>query len=122
MCMTKKENESIYIQQHLANERTYLAWIRTSIATLGIGFVAGGLHFNSGENLSEAADTLIIAVIIFSLAASAGLLLFSTYHYFSTRKKINSQTYQSSHALVIFVSMIMLMLIGALIFYFFNIT
>ncbi|MEK1832242.1 hypothetical protein AAAC51_35200 [Priestia megaterium] len=24
--------------------------MRTSIATLGIGFVAGGLHFNSGKN------------------------------------------------------------------------
>ena len=28
-----------YVQQHLANERTFLAWIRTSIALIGLGFV-----------------------------------------------------------------------------------
>ncbi|WP_343783996.1 DUF202 domain-containing protein [Alkalibacillus silvisoli] len=27
--------DSNYIQQHLANERTYLAWIRTALAIIG---------------------------------------------------------------------------------------
>ncbi|MGR5908007.1 DUF202 domain-containing protein [Bacillus paranthracis] len=27
-----------YAQQHLANERTYLAWIRTAISITGVGF------------------------------------------------------------------------------------
>ncbi len=31
--------DSKYIQQHLANERTFLAWIRTSIAIIGIAFL-----------------------------------------------------------------------------------
>jgi putative membrane protein len=26
------------VQQHLANERTYLAWIRTAITVIGLGF------------------------------------------------------------------------------------
>jgi putative membrane protein len=28
-----------YTRDHLANERTYLAWIRTSLALIGLGFV-----------------------------------------------------------------------------------
>ncbi|MEK4536532.1 DUF202 domain-containing protein [Peribacillus sp. FSL K6-1552] len=27
-----------FAQQHLANERTYLAWIRTSVSNVGVGF------------------------------------------------------------------------------------
>ena len=41
--MTYKEPESstprINASDHLANERTFLAWIRTSIAIMGFGFV-----------------------------------------------------------------------------------
>ncbi|WP_082220443.1 YidH family protein [Domibacillus robiginosus] len=42
----EKTKSSAFIQQHLANERTYLAWIRTSIAIIGIGFLISNLHFN----------------------------------------------------------------------------
>ncbi|HEY2582553.1 MAG TPA: DUF202 domain-containing protein [Mucilaginibacter sp.] len=35
----KKTNERIKPTDHLANERTFLAWIRTSIALMGFGFV-----------------------------------------------------------------------------------
>lgn len=37
-----------YAQQHLANERTYLAWIRTAISILGVAFLATSLHFAIG--------------------------------------------------------------------------
>ena len=36
--------DSKYIQQHLANERTYLAWLRTSIAMMGVGALAATLE------------------------------------------------------------------------------
>ncbi|WP_418303206.1 YidH family protein [Paenibacillus yonginensis] len=35
------------IQQHLANERTFLAWVRTSIAMIGLGVLTAGLAFQS---------------------------------------------------------------------------
>ncbi|MDA4131100.1 MAG: DUF202 domain-containing protein [Thaumarchaeota archaeon] len=35
-----KEKSSMgNVRDHLANERTYLAWLRTGIATIGLGFV-----------------------------------------------------------------------------------
>lgn len=41
----EKTIDSNYIQQHLANERTYLAWIRTALAMVGIGFLIVNIHF-----------------------------------------------------------------------------
>jgi putative membrane protein len=35
----KKKNTFEKSREHLANERTFLAWIRTSIALMGFGFV-----------------------------------------------------------------------------------
>ena len=35
----KEINDASRIQQHLANQRTFLAWLRTSVALIGLGFV-----------------------------------------------------------------------------------
>ncbi|MDU0205380.1 YidH family protein [Paenibacillus sp. MAH-36] len=40
-------HESKLVQQHLANERTFLAWVRTGIATIGLGFLATGIVFRA---------------------------------------------------------------------------
>ncbi|MBT2640314.1 MULTISPECIES: DUF202 domain-containing protein [unclassified Bacillus (in: firmicutes)] len=93
-------HESKYIQQHLANERTYLAWVRTSIAIIGIGFLASSLHFNNIRSVSPAADTIAVFVSIFSLLIGLIILFFATTHYFSVRKNINRQTFESASNLI----------------------
>ncbi|MGA9226696.1 MAG: DUF202 domain-containing protein [Mesobacillus sp.] len=95
-----KTLESKYIQQHLANERTYLAWVRTSIAIIGIGFLASSLHFNNIRLVSEIADTIAVFVSIFSLLVGLIILSFATVHYFTVRKNINSQTFASADKLI----------------------
>lgn len=95
-----KSLESKYIQQHLANERTYLAWVRTSIAIIGIGFLASSLHFNNIRLVSEIADTIAVFVSIFSLLVGLIILIFATFHYFTVRKNINSQTFASANNLI----------------------
>ncbi len=37
--MTQKQANSSRTREHLANERTYLAWIRIAIAMMGFGVV-----------------------------------------------------------------------------------
>jgi uncharacterized membrane protein YidH (DUF202 family) len=41
----EKTNEEQRSQQHLANERTFLSWLRTCIALIGLGFIAARLGF-----------------------------------------------------------------------------
>ncbi|MCM3125368.1 DUF202 domain-containing protein [Mesobacillus sp. AQ2] len=95
-----KTLESKYIQQHLANERTYLAWVRTSIAIIGIGFLASSLHFNNIKSVSQLADTIAVFVSIFSLLIGLTILFLATIHYFSVQKNINSQTFESANSLI----------------------
>ncbi|OLN22085.1 hypothetical protein BTO30_11365 [Domibacillus antri] len=90
----EKTTSSKFIQQHLANERTYLAWVRTAIAIIGIGFLVINLHFNFLPQHSAGAD--LMANIIGGAAVIAGLLVigFSTYSYFGKMKTIDSETFK----------------------------
>jgi len=105
-----KSLESKYIQQHLANERTYLAWVRTSIAIIGIGFLASSLHFNNIRSVSQLADTIAVFVSIFSLLVGLIILLFATLHYFAVRKNINNQTFASANKLIKISTMIIFLI------------
>ncbi|CAM4169555.1 DUF202 domain-containing protein [Paenibacillus alkaliterrae] len=74
--MNEHPDESKWIQQHLANERTYLAWIRTSITIMGLGFLAAGIVFQStpygevGHTLAAIAgiSSVMLGFIIMGLA------------------------------------------------------
>lgn len=105
-----KTLESKYIQQHLANERTYLAWVRTSIAIIGIGFLASSLHFNNIRSVSQLADTIAVFLSIFSLLVGLIILMFATIHYFAVRKNINNQTFASANKLIKISTMIIFLI------------
>lgn len=51
-----EKNQLKYAQQHLANERTFLAWIRTVIAIVGVGFLTTSLHFTIGVHRDARID------------------------------------------------------------------
>jgi putative membrane protein len=114
-------HESKYIQQHLANERTYLAWVRTSIAIIGIGFLASSLHFNNIRSVSQLADMIAVFVSIFSLLIGLTILGFATMHYFSVRKNINRQTFASANNLIKISSVMIFIIFIMLGFYLFSI-
>ncbi|MFY0761644.1 DUF202 domain-containing protein [Metabacillus dongyingensis] len=113
-----KTVSSNYIQQHLANERTYLAWIRTSIAIIGIGFLMTNIHFTFLPKLSSLTDTVTMGTGIVSIISGIAIVLFSTYDYLKKMKQIDAQTFEPSKNIVIFLSFIILIFILGFAFYF----
>lgn len=111
-------NQLKYAQQHLANERTYLAWIRTAIAIVGIGFLTTSLHFTIGISRNPHID--LLAIILGLSACVLGLLttLLATINYFHKKRQITDETFQPSNGLVIFVSAFVGVTIFTVILYF----
>ncbi|KMK76949.1 hypothetical protein AB990_08025 [Alkalihalobacillus pseudalcaliphilus] len=114
----QQTEESKYIQQHLANERTYLAWIRSAVAIMGVGFLVATLHFNTGMNQAMDQMTAIFISLI-TLLIAVMTIIFSTISYFRTRKMINTQTFRSSVSMILICTSIMLLVGIALFVYYF---
>lgn len=99
-------NSPISPSDHLANERTFLAWIRTSIALMGFGFVVvkfslfikqltialSGKTILPGKGFSES-----IGVALVAIGALLALLSYLRYRY--TEKQLLNKTYQPSFLL-----------------------
>ncbi|WP_035100391.1 YidH family protein [Aneurinibacillus terranovensis] len=110
---TKKTTvDSKYIQQHLANERTYLAWLRTSIAVMGVGTLAATLEAKG--ILAKPFPYAGLVLGLLAILMGALICVVSTYNYFSNRKAINEQTYTSVFRLVWWISAGVVMLAALL--------
>lgn len=85
---------SAHITDHLANERTFLAWLRTSVALMGFGVVI--------VRLRELAPTAAVvhgrlhAAELGLLFALFGLLMMplALWQYLSARRGIDSENYR----------------------------
>ncbi|NNU88477.1 MULTISPECIES: YidH family protein [Geobacillus] len=110
--------DSKYIQQHLANERTFLAWIRTSIAVVGIAFLVINLHEKS---TSSTLSTVIVQWIgVLAVVISICTIMFSTASYVIKTKQINEQTFRPSRPLIWFLAALLLLITGLFGYYFFS--
>ena len=98
------------IRDHLANERTFLAWIRTSIGIMAFGFVVEKFALfikqmslilgkaNIG-NASPATHgySAIVGIFLVGFGTLMGLLAFVRYK--KVERQIEGDTYQSSSVL-----------------------
>ncbi len=88
---------------HMANERTFLAWIRTSIAIMAFGFVVEKfslfvkqMAYYLGREASPPPPgySSIIGVILVGLGVIMGVLAFVRYK--TVERQIDSDTFKSS--------------------------
>jgi putative membrane protein len=76
------------VRDHLANERTLLAWIRTSITLIGLGLIIDRLAAED-QRVGLAAWAGIGMVLFGAIVASAG-----AYSYLITRRELATGTYR----------------------------
>ncbi|WP_407429806.1 YidH family protein [Arcticibacter sp.] len=109
---------------HLANERTFLAWIRTGIAVMGFGFVVVkfslfisqlSLAFNQKVTLPDKGYSSVIGILLIGIGAVSVLLAYLRYR--SIERKLLSQTYYPSFKLSMVLTVSMLIIAILLIVY-----
>jgi putative membrane protein len=115
--MAKETIDSKYIQQHLANERTFLAWVRTAIALIGVGFLFSNLHFTLGNSLDNMSDLLAVVIGILSGILGIVIIVLATMSYMLKRDAINSKTFKSSKPMIIILASISITIILIYILY-----
>jgi putative membrane protein len=116
--MTEDDKSAIvaYRQVHMANERTFLAWIRTSIGIMAFGFVVEKFAFfinNLSYLLSKSTIpettppsseySKIIGIILVAMGALMGVLSFIRYK--KVEREIDEDTFRPSLILDILVAM-----------------
>lgn len=110
-------------RDYLANERTFLAWVRTSISLMGFGVVIAKLRFLTAEMGNAATSGSLPSgtrSTWLGLAfAAVGLLtlLFSVFKYEQTRRAIASNDYHASgRGLYYFVGVIFLLGLASVLY------
>lgn len=106
-----------YAQQHLANERTYLAWIRTAISITGVGFLTTSLHFTIKIKFDPYINILVIVLGIFAWVIGFMIGILSTIQYARKRREIQAGIFIPSNQSIIFVSILFSLLTFMILMY-----
>ena len=114
--------KSQHTSDHLANERTFLAWVRTSISVIVFGFVVAKFgitlrQFFRFENISskESGVSLVLGVSFMVVVILMAIL--AVWRYQSTRVQIDSAAFRPPNKTVYVVGGITALLGAMLIYY-----
>lgn len=111
-------------RDHLANERTLLAWIRTSIGIMAFGFVVSKfslfmkqLAFFIGQEMpsQQRADASMLGIIL--VVTGTMVLVLSFVKYKQTEKQLLDESYQPSTRLILILAIAIFLISIALISY-----
>ena len=106
--------------QHLDNERTFLAWVRTDVALISLGFVLARLS----PSLNAAGAVNAGRIAAKTLPLGVGLVVFGTlvtvlaaWRYDKVNRQIEAGVVKTDRALVWFVTLAIVLLSAAAIAY-----
>jgi len=99
-------------RDHLANERTYLAWVRTGVATIVFGFAVGRFSIALQEFLHlqgkpETSPGLTAWLGLVSIIFGVLLIFAGLYRYRQTRVQLDTDSFQPAGVIVDLVSVLL---------------
>lgn len=107
------------IRDHLANERTYLSWMRSGIALMGFGVLIVRMRIIHPPLAAQPPGNGWKLGLAFSIVGLLSVLL-STQHYFVVRDDIEEDTYEPPDRWVIISSLAVALLGMGVIYYIFS--
>ena len=106
-------DRSAAVRDHLANERTLLAWQRTALAMVGLGFVVDRFAFEGTPDQSLA-GTLLGMGLILAGAMAAGV---GVYRFRQVERQIDTDSYRPSLGVhVLFAGLIVAGAVGLVLY------
>lgn len=122
-----KTNEIIKnqnVREHLANERTLLAWIRTSIGIMAFGFVVVkfslfvkqiSLLLGKDATIPQHGYSSVIGIFLVAVGAIILILAYIKYH--RTEKQMDNESFKPTSTLILSLTIIILIISVLLILY-----
>ena len=105
------------VRDHLANERTYLSWMRMAIALLGVGVIVVRLRILRPPMLPTPGNGWKLG-LAFSIIGMLTVWL-STHHYFAVRHDIDADTFDPPDRWVVLFSLAITFIGAGVIYYVF---
>lgn len=108
------------IRDHLANERTFLAWMRSGIALLGFGVLIVRIRVLRPPLAPQPPGNGWRLGLAFTLVGLLMVVL-SAFHYFGVRNDIEDDTYEPPDRWVILATLVLLALGSGVVLYVFQV-
>jgi len=94
------------VKEHLANEQTFLAWLRTGIEVMAFGFVAIKFSLFASQ---------IMGIIL--VATGTVMIVFAYFRYRKTMKQLRDGNFSYSGRLIAITAAVVILISSVLIYY-----